>query len=325
MSKWLIWLIIVSLLISVAGFVSSLVMNNGISRMQEELVTVDRMKNDILTYVTLERIEFSDYITAGSGGKNGMGEKLEEAARTCVKAADIIRSKEVIVKLQSIKEMLNKDIRLTEKLTASSGAEYTSIVTAKLSMEKEIFMEIVKVSSTIRIAVDRQLIEISFTAKLFYLLMLSVFILVTGGAALAAAKYFGKEKPELEFLIGRAVVDRETELYNSKYFEERLFELTEKAARFKDAVAVALISPDTSGISLKETGEAVKKQLRTYDLLARYNNSVAVILYKVTRKNADKVLKRLITTEALSGAKYKLVVFPKDSAKLEGLIKKLKS
>ena len=253
-----------------------------------------------------------------------MGEKLEEAARTCVKAADIIRSKEVIVKLQSIKEMLNKDIRLTEKLTASSGAEYTSIVTAKLSMEKEIFME-VKVSSTIRIAVDRQLIEISFTAKLFYLLMLSVFILVTGGAALAAAKYFGKEKPELEFLIGRAVVDRETELYNSKYFEERLFELTEKAARFKDTVAVALINPDTSGISLKETGEAVKKQLRTYDLLARYGNSVAVILYRVTRKNADKVLKRLISTEALSGSVYKLVVFPKDSAKLEGLIKKLKS
>ena len=111
-----------------------------------------------------------------------------------------------------------------------------------------------------------------------------------------------------EIFASLANIDGLTQLYNHKYFHEALEKELSKARRFGYSVCMAMIDIDhfkryndnyghpAGDVVLKKIAEIIKKNIRSYDLAARYGGEeIALILSHATRQQAIPLAERMRT------------------------------
>ncbi|MFH1075004.1 MAG: hypothetical protein V1752_07950 [Candidatus Firestonebacteria bacterium] len=305
MKSWLIALIVVTLFLSFVGFSNSFVMNSEIGKIQDTLIVIDRLNKDVLTEIALARMEFSHYMTNFEKSEDSGVKRLKDAGNKASKVLEMTQSEAVKEKAKKILELINKNIEISEEFKKEGKDEikYIKMISMKITLEKETFSEMSGLTVIIQKDIDDRVNNIKLVSSKFVLLSLFLFIFVTGGIVITTIVYSfvsREQNKELNYYISHNLTDRDTGFFNKMYFLARLKELLNKASRFKEAVAVVMVNiePEAAKSNLKiaslcAAGEIIKKGTRIYDLVARYDNTVAVLLYKVGQKEVTGVLNRI--------------------------------
>ncbi|OGF48496.1 MAG: hypothetical protein A2452_11690 [Candidatus Firestonebacteria bacterium RIFOXYC2_FULL_39_67] len=330
MKNWLIALIVVTLFLSFVGFSNSFVLNSEIGKIQDTLIVVDRLNKDVLTDIALARMEFSRYMTnSGMSSDTGI-ERLKDAGAKAKKILEMTQSEPAKEKVKNILELINKNIEISKgfKKSGRDETKYIKMINIKISLEKEAFSEMSDLAVIIQKDIDDKIANIKIVSSKFVLLSLFLLVFVTGGIVITTIVYSFATKDqnaELNYYISRNLVDRETGFFNKMYFLARLKELLNKASRFKEGVAVVMINiePEVAESKLKiallcAAGEIIKKGTRVYDIVARYDNVIAVLLYKTGQKEVLTVLNRIKSqvekNDLVVGYKKRKLFFQQESA-----------
>src|SRR3989339_898630 len=322
MKNWLIALIVVTLFLSFVGFSNSFVLNSEIGKIQDTLIVVDRLNKDVLTDIALARMEFSRYMTnSGMSSDTGI-ERLKDAGAKAKKILEMTQSEPAKEKVKNI------EISKGFKKSGRDETKYIKMINIKISLEKEAFSEMSDLAVIIQKDIDDKIANIKIVSSKFVLLSLFLLVFVTGGIVITTIVYSFATKDqnaELNYYISRNLVDRETGFFNKMYFLARLKELLNKASRFKEGVAVVMINiePEVAESKLKiallcAAGEIIKKGTRVYDIVARYDNVIAVLLYKTGQKEVLTVLNRIKSqvekNDLVVGYKKRKLFFQQESA-----------
>ena len=305
MKNWLIALIVVTLVLSFVGFSNSFVMDSDIRKIQSTLVVVDRLNKDVLTDIALARMEFSHYMTNFEKSTDTGINKLKDAGEKAGKVLEMTQSEAAKEKAGKILDLINKNIEISQgfKREGRDEIKYIKMINTRITLEKETFTEMSELSVIIQKDIDERINNIKIVSSKFLLISLFLLIFVAGGIVITTIVYAfttREQNAELNYYIDHNLMDRETGFFNKLYFLARLKELLNKAARFKEGVAVVMINiePEAAKLNLKiaslsSAGELIKKGTRIYDVIARYDNQIAVLLYKVGQKEVNGVLNRL--------------------------------
>jgi len=152
---------------------------------------------------------------------------------------------------------------------------------------------------------DKARVKTIETANTTIIISFFVFILIGGGLfiGLLAYSYISRKQMEkIDEVCGLSMIDEQTKLYNSRYFEERLLESVTRVHRFKKPLAVmffrvelpANMEREFRDMIIKEVALRITKSTRAYDVNARLEGSTfASIIQEVGEKETNIVLKRI--------------------------------
>ena len=305
MKNWLKILIVISLLLSFIGFSNSYIMNSEIGKIRDKLVVIDRLNKDIVIDIALARMEFSHFMTNFEKSSEAGTTRLKEAAGKARRVLDLIEGREAKEKAAKVSELINKNIEFSAVLKKEGRDEqkYIKTINTLIALEKETFLEMTILSVLVQKEIDNKINNVKLVSSRFMLISTFLLVFVAGGIIVTAVIYgfiSREQNEELTYYISHNLTDRETGLFNKMYFLARLKELLNKASRFKEEVTLVMVNVETEAGknhlkvgALRAAGEAIKKGTRIYDIIARYENSVAVLLYRVGHKDVSVVLNRI--------------------------------
>ncbi len=150
----------------------------------------------------------------------------------------------------------------------------------------------------------------------------------------------GEKEAEVKKHFERAIRDSLTGIYNRFFFIEELKRKLLKYKRENKKLIVAFVDldnfkhvNDTLGHEegdrvLKKVVEIIKKNIREYDLLARYGGDEFILFFDTENKKVvEKILKRIVKKINYQFEKYKisasygLAIYPDDSEDVNELLR----
>jgi|GEM_PF-6268328 len=357
MKSWFIALIVVAVFLSFSGFSNSFIMNSEITKLQEKLLVIDRLNTEVLTSVALARNDYFDFINSAVRNTDKGVHLLREAAEKIDKAAGLALGKEIKEKGMLVLKLINENIVLSESTVKEKINETKNmkVLAQKLALEKEIFAEISELTQITQKDMETRINNIKSVSSKFILYSFFLLIFVGGGIIITLVMYNVTTKvqnEELSYLNSGNLIDRNTGFSNKLYFTLRLKELLNKASRFKEEVAVVFINiepdkktPEIARASFKSAGQLVEKWTRTYDIMALYEDKLALLFDKTGQKEAgvtvnriknhlekleltfDRQERKMFFWDKIVAEKVKFMVsfdiyiYPEDKEKIELLIK----
>jgi len=314
-------------LLSAVAFWQALQLGHGLIDISRRLYPAQVQTNRILSAAT----------TLSGGGKflaqpstaiEDALKRYAEINRLSRSVASYLDEPLAVQRLEEIRELAVAGMNYCNSRLLSPGTVKRRDAASRLAAEERLVDLAGQASAVVARLLDEEMTVSEARVVNFRWIATLLLLVVGGGLLVGLVDYLlsaARRDRDYERLLSVSITDEETGLYNRDYFERRFLEYINLARRKKVGTSAVLV-PMKDLRELKERGAKLTNLIRDYDLCARFDKKLLVLLlHEVKAHQLKAALRRMDLRDCGEGEeRCAAALFPRDGEKVDELLKAAK-